>query len=267
MNIFNLKSGKLSQPLSHILEGEQFYDIYQVKDERAARMFMIHADQSFNSSRTGQRIRLLMLVWIIRYKINGHLKRIFDLLISLMVLPFLLPVMAATAIAIKLNSPGPVIFKQLRVGKWGKTFACYKFRSMYLDAEKRKIELMHLNEADQIIFKIKRDPRVTGVGRIIRKLSIDELPQIFNVIKGDMSLVGPRPPVPYEVANYKFEHILRLNAVPGITGLQQISGRSELEFKRWVELDLQYIEEQSLLKDLEILIKTIPAVISGRGAY
>jgi lipopolysaccharide/colanic/teichoic acid biosynthesis glycosyltransferase len=175
--------------------------------------------------------------------------------------------MLITAIAIKLDTPGPIIFKQVRVGKWGKTFNCYKFRSMFIDAEARKAELMVHNEADEVVFKMKRDPRVTRIGRIIRKLSIDELPQIFNVIKGDMSLVGPRPPVPIEVEDYQFDQYRRLDTIPGITGLQQISGRSELSFKRWVELDVQYIKEQSLKKDIEIILKTIPAVISGRGAY
>ncbi len=266
MNIKKISTSNQDYALRHYVDGRG-NDLSGARDDRAYRMFKIHADQRFNSNRTSQRIYLSMLVWIIRYKINLHLKRFFDLLASLFVLPFMFPLMALAAIAIKIDSPGPVIFKQVRVGKWGKTFFCYKFRSMYVDAEKRKQELMHLNEADQIVFKMKRDPRITRVGRIIRKLSIDELPQIFNVIKGDMSLVGPRPPVPYEVDNYQFEHLLRLNAIPGITGLQQISGRSELDFKRWVELDLQYIEEQSLLKDIEILLKTIPAVISGRGAY
>jgi lipopolysaccharide/colanic/teichoic acid biosynthesis glycosyltransferase len=135
------------------------------------------------------------------------------------------------------------------------------------DADQKKAELMDLNEADEVVFKIKDDPRVTKVGRIIRKLSIDELPQLFNVIKGEMSLVGPRPPVPIEVAQYEFETFRRLDALPGITGLQQVSGRSELEFQRWIELDFQYIQEQSLLKDIEILIRTIPSVISGKGAY
>ena len=138
---------------------------------------------------------------------------------------------------------------------------------MYVDAEARKAELMKENEADEVVFKMKRDPRVTRIGRFIRKASIDELPQFFNVLRGEMSLVGPRPPVPIEVVQYEFETMFRLDAVPGITGLQQVSGRSDLSFKRWVELDLQYIAEQSLLKDIEILIKTIPAVLSGKGAY
>jgi lipopolysaccharide/colanic/teichoic acid biosynthesis glycosyltransferase len=138
---------------------------------------------------------------------------------------------------------------------------------MYIDAEERKAELMALNEADGVVFKMKDDPRVTRVGRIIRKLSIDELPQLLNVIKGEMSLVGPRPPVPAEVSLYKFDQIRRLESVPGITGLQQVSGRSNLDFKRWVELDLEYIAEQSLMKDIEILLRTIPAVLFSKGAY
>lgn len=138
---------------------------------------------------------------------------------------------------------------------------------MYIDAEARKAELMAQNEADEIVFKMKNDPRITRVGRFIRKTSIDELPQLFNVLRGEMSLVGPRPPVPNEVEKYRFEHLGRLGAVPGITGLQQVSGRSELDFKTWVELDIKYIEEQSLLKDIEILAKTIPAVLFSRGAY
>jgi lipopolysaccharide/colanic/teichoic acid biosynthesis glycosyltransferase len=138
---------------------------------------------------------------------------------------------------------------------------------MYVDAEQRLRELQAKNEADGPVFKMKRDPRVTRVGRVIRKLSIDELPQLFNVLKGEMSLVGPRPALPSEVAKYTYEQIGRLHAIPGITGLQQVSGRSDLDFKRWVELDLQYIAEQSIWKDIEILLRTIPAVILGRGAY
>ncbi|MCB8987618.1 MAG: sugar transferase [Ardenticatenaceae bacterium] len=224
-------------------------------------------NQSFKSPRTIQRMRFRLITWVIRNKINSNLKRAFDLLLVCLALPFALPVIGLVGLAIKLDSPGPMFFKQVRVGKWGKPFYCYKFRSMYIDAEARKAELMAQNDADEVIFKMKNDPRVTRVGRVIRKASIDEIPQLFNVLKGEMSLVGPRPPVPYEVAQYQFDQMRRLDAVPGITGLQQVSGRSELSFKRWVELDLQYISEQSLLKDIEILLKTIPAVLTGRGAY
>jgi exopolysaccharide biosynthesis polyprenyl glycosylphosphotransferase len=213
------------------------------------------------------RATLVQLGWATRTAAMQNIKRIFDLSVALLALIAFSPFLLITAIAVRLESSGPIIFKQKRVGKLGKTFTCYKFRSMYQDAEARKAALMHLNEADQIVFKMKKDPRVTKVGRIIRKTSIDELPQIFNVIKGDMSLVGPRPPVPSEVEKYKFEHLRRLDVTPGITGLQQVSGRSTLDFKRWVELDVQYIQEYSFLKDIKILLMTVPAVITTRGAY
>ncbi|MBK8988822.1 MAG: exopolysaccharide biosynthesis polyprenyl glycosylphosphotransferase [Chloroflexi bacterium] len=234
---------------------------------KAARMLEMYSNQSFKNGRTIQRMRLRLITWVIRNKVHSNLKRVFDFILVCLALPFALPIIALIAIAIKLDSPGPVFFKQVRVGKWGQTFYCYKFRSMYTDAEARKKELMAENDADEVVFKMKNDPRVTRVGRLIRKASIDEIPQLFNVLKGEMSLVGPRPPVPNEVALYQFDQMRRLDAVPGITGLQQVSGRSELSFKRWVELDLQYISEQSLLKDIEILLKTIPAVLTGRGAY
>ncbi|MCB9420710.1 MAG: exopolysaccharide biosynthesis polyprenyl glycosylphosphotransferase [Ardenticatenaceae bacterium] len=242
-------------------------DIQRKQDDKAARMLEIYANQSFRSVRSAQRMRIRLLAWAIRNKIQANLKRVFDFTVAVIALIFAAPVMIGVALIIKLDSPGPVFFKQTRVGKWGKTFPCYKFRSMYIDAEDRKAELMALNEADGVVFKMKNDPRVTRVGRVIRKLSIDELPQLINVLKGEMSLVGPRPPVPSEVSQYKFEQIRRLESVPGITGLQQVSGRSNLDFKRWVELDLEYIAEQSLMKDIEILLRTIPAVLFSKGAY
>ena len=245
----------------------QSLDQVKISDDKAARMVEVLSKQNFSKARHINQLRLTLVFWIIRGKISQNAKRAFDIIVGGLATIIASPIMLLTAIAIKLDSPGPVMFKQERVGKWGETFPCYKFRSMYLDAEERKNELMEMNEADEIVFKMKRDPRVTRVGRIIRKLSIDELPQLFNVLKGDMSLVGPRPPVPVEVENYEFDYFRRLDAVPGITGLQQVSGPSDLEFKRWIELDVQYIQEQSLLKDIEILIKTIPAVITGKGAY
>jgi lipopolysaccharide/colanic/teichoic acid biosynthesis glycosyltransferase len=226
-----------------------------------------YASQSFRSARTVGRVRLQLLSWVIRNKIRHSLKRALDLALATIALALALPLMLLTALAIRLDSPGPVLFRQLRVGKWGEPFICFKFRSMYADAEERKEALLTNNDANGPIFKMKNDPRITRVGRVIRKLSIDELPQLFNVLQGNMSLVGPRPPVPREVALYQFEELGRLAAVPGITGLQQVSGRSDLDFKRWVELDLQYINEQSLLKDIEILLRTVPAVVLGRGAY
>ena len=236
-------------------------------DDKAARMLEIYAEQRFRSSYSAQRLRFTITRWVIRVKIVHQLKRILDMIFASLLIAFTAPIMLVTAIAIKLDSPGPVIFKQTRVGKWGMPFTCFKFRSMYVDAEARKEQLMALNEASGPVFKMKRDPRITRVGRVMRKLSIDELPQFFNVLRGEMSMVGPRPPVPKEVAQYSFDELRRLEAVPGITGLQQVSGRSDMSFKRWIELDMQYIAEQSLLKDIEILLKTIPAVMSGKGAY
>lgn len=236
-------------------------------DEKLARILERYTEERFQSADALRRLQLRLLLWRIQLHIIQRLKRGLDLVLATIALVTLCPLMLLTALAIKLDSPGPVIFKQTRVGKWGKPFICYKFRSMCIDAEARKKELVKRNEVDGPIFKMQVDPRVTRVGRIIRKLSIDELPQLFNVFKGDMSLVGPRPPVPQEVNQYKFDHLRRLDAIPGLTGLQQVSGRSDLSFERWVELDMEYISQQSFRKDVEILLKTIPAVILGKGAY
>ncbi len=263
------------EAIDEVFPGENPEDLpYEIKsslfpgvDAKALRMLKIHTDQSYLSPWQRRRTRLMFLSWFIQTKMKERAKRVFDLILSVIALPLLLPIMAVTAVAIKIDSPGPAIFKQERVGKWGRKFTCYKFRSMIVDAESRKKELMAKNEADGVVFKMKKDPRITRVGRIIRKLSIDELPQIFNIIKGDMSLVGPRPPVPIEVEQYQFDHLRRLDAIPGLTGLQQVMGRSGITFTRWVELDVKYIEEQSLKKDIEIILKTIPAVIFGKDAF
>jgi lipopolysaccharide/colanic/teichoic acid biosynthesis glycosyltransferase len=236
-------------------------------DDKANRMLEKFDNEHFNRVSNVQRMRFHLLRWVIRNKIIGSLERLFDLILVIPLLVVASPLIFLTAIAIKLDSPGPVFFKQVRVGKWGGRFDLFKFRSMVIDAEAQMAALLAQNDADEVIFKMKVDPRVTRVGRFIRKFSLDELPQLFNVLKGDMRLVGPRPPVPYEVEQYQYDYLRRLDVVPGITGLQQVSGRSDLPFKQWVELDLQYIEEKSLLKDIEILLRTIPAVIRGRGAY
>jgi exopolysaccharide biosynthesis polyprenyl glycosylphosphotransferase len=194
------------------------------------------------------------------------LKRTLDIVVSLFFLILLSPIYLITAIVIKLESPGPVFFSQNRVGKWGRIFKMYKFRSMRTDAEKLKNELLSENETGGIIFKMKNDPRITAVGKFIRKFSIDELPQLWNVLKGDMSLVGPRPPVPEEVSQYNLSNRKRLNITPGITCIWQISGRSLINFEGQVRLDIQYIQNQSFWGDIKILIKTIPAVLFGRGA-
>jgi len=242
-------------------------DVPLGQDEKSKQMVEFLASENFSNRDKYVRMHILLLTWVIRRKIIENIKRVFDFVLSMFLIILFSPVMLLTALIIKLESPGPILYKQERVGIWGKPFLCYKFRSMVDDADLRKAELMDLNEADQVIFKIKKDPRITRVGQFFRKLSIDELPQLFNVIKGEMSLVGPRPPVPIEVEQYHFDTFRRLDAIPGITGLQQVSGRSELEFKRWIELDFQYIQEQSLPKDFEILIRTIPSVLSRKGAY
>jgi len=202
--------------------------------------------------------------------INGSylVKRLFDSLASAILIALLLPVFGLVALLIRLESPGPVLFRQTRVGRWGQLFTMWKFRSMYIDAEARKATLMAQNEmAGGVTFKMKNDPRVTRVGRFIRKTSIDELPQLWNVLVGDMSLVGPRPPVPAEVDQYSLSDRRRLEVIPGITCIWQISGRSEIPFDQQVELDVQYIESQSLLTDIKILLKTVPALLLGTGAY
>ncbi len=196
------------------------------------------------------------------------IKRILDIMLSVFATVVLSPVMLVTAIAIKLDSEGPVIFKQTRVGQNGRTFNMYKFRSMCVDAEARKEELLQKNEMDGFMFKIKDDPRVTKVGKFIRKTSIDELPQLFNVIKGDMSLVGTRPPTVDEVSRYERGQWRRISIKPGVTGLWQISGRNSItDFDEVVELDLRYIDNWSLSADIAILIKTVGVLFTRKGAY
>jgi len=195
-------------------------------------------------------------------------KRILDLTVAIPVLIALSPLLALVALLIKLSDFGPVFFVQTRVGERGRRFQCIKFRSMVPDAEQLKGQLLNQNQhADNRTFKMYRDPRITWIGRIIRKTSIDELPQLWNVVRGDMSLVGPRPPVPTEVNLYSAEDCRRLDVRPGITCIWQVSGRGNLPFAEQVRLDLEYIENRNLLLDLKLLLRTIPAVISGRGAY
>ncbi len=195
------------------------------------------------------------------------LKRGLDLLMGAAVLVALSPLFLIVALAIKLDSPGPVLYRQSRVGKDGRVFPMFKFRSMRKNAESHLDQLQAQNEATGPLFKMRRDPRITRVGRVLRRLSIDELPQLFNVMRGEMSLVGPRPPIPAEVGKYDEWQLARLRAIPGMTGLWQVSGRSEVPFHDMVRLDLHYIRNWSLGLDLEILVRTLPAVLSNRGAY
>jgi exopolysaccharide biosynthesis polyprenyl glycosylphosphotransferase len=195
------------------------------------------------------------------------LKRMVDLLLVGVGLVAAAPLLAAIAVGIKLDSPGPIFYRQQRVGKDGRPFRMIKFRSMRQDADRQLEALRAQNEATGPLFKMKNDPRITRVGRVLRRLSLDELPQLFNVLKGEMSLVGPRPPIPAEVEEYEDWQCGRLRAVPGITGLWQVSGRSEVPFHDMVRLDLHYVRNWSLALDLEILWRTIPAVLTSRGAY
>ena len=194
------------------------------------------------------------------------MKRIIDITVSATLLVLLSPLFAVVSILIKRTSTGPVFFKQQRVGYNGRAFNCLKFRTMIEKAEEFQKDLLKLNEMDGPVFKIKNDPRVTKVGRILRKTSIDELPQLINVLNGVMSLVGPRPPIPSEVNEYDLNTRRRLSIKPGITCLWQVNGRNSLPFEKWMELDRQYIEDWSLGLDFKILAKTIPAVFRGSGA-
>lgn len=194
-------------------------------------------------------------------------KRALDVIVASIALVLLAPLMLLIALAIKIDSPGPVLFRQIRIGKGGKPFWFIKFRSMVKNAEQMKRELITQNEAKGgPVFKMRNDPRVTRVGRFLRRYSLDELPQLIHVLHGEMSLVGPRPPLPSEVASYGEWELRRLGVTPGLTCLWQISGRSNIGFREWVELDHIYIDTMNFWTDLKILLFTIPAVITGKGA-
>lgn len=201
----------------------------------------------------------------ISYKFS---KRFIDIIGSIFAILLLAPILLLISLLIKIEDPkGPVLFKQIRIGKDGKEFYMYKFRSMIANAEELLENILHLNETTGAMFKIKNDPRITKVGKFIRKTSIDELPQLWNVLKGDMSLVGPRPPLHREVQEYTNYEKQRLLVTPGCTGLWQISGRSNIGFKEMVELDLHYIKNQSILFDVVILLKTVSVIFGSKDAY
>jgi lipopolysaccharide/colanic/teichoic acid biosynthesis glycosyltransferase len=195
-----------------------------------------------------------------------RLKRIFDISIGLAALIFVMPLLLICAIAIKLDTPGPVFFYQMRTGQGGRRFKMLKLRTMVRNAEELKKQYMHLNVQSYPDFKITKDPRITRIGKFLRKTSLDELPQIFNVIKGDMSLVGPRP-TSFHSSTYSLWHTERLEAKPGITGLWQVHGRDEIDFDDRVRLDILYSRNQSIKMDVKILFKTFGAVVGGRGAH
>jgi exopolysaccharide biosynthesis polyprenyl glycosylphosphotransferase len=196
---------------------------------------------------------------------NG--KRIFDIFVALAMLALTWPLFLAIALAVKLTSPGPIFFVQRRVGRGGRRFAMVKFRSMYLDAEKRRSEIIAQSDRSGICIKLKRDPRITPVGRVLRRWSLDELPQIFNVLTGDMSIVGPRPALEEEVAAYPPHAHRRHDVAPGITGLWQVSGRADIGFNEMIQLDLEYLRRSSIQFDSLILFRTVGVVLTGKGAY
>lgn len=206
--------------------------------------------------------------WILVVGVGRAFKRVVDAGAAAALLLCLSPLFAAVALLIKLTDGGPVFFWQQRVGRWGQEFAFPKFRSMVANAEALKKDLLQQSHhQDSVTFKMKRDPRVTWIGRILRKLSLDELPQLWCVLKGEMSLVGPRPPVVSEVARYSLADRRRLDVIPGLTCIWQVSGRGDIPFAQQVQLDIQYIESQSLWLDLKLLLRTVPAVLLGKGAY
>ena len=192
-------------------------------------------------------------------------KRAIDYVFSIVVLILLAPLLLAIAIAVKLDSPGPVFYLSERIGKKGRVFRCIKFRTMVHGADKQRAAMMHLNEREGVLFKISGDPRITRLGRFLRKYSLDELPQFFNVLRGDMSVVGPRPPIGSEVREYKLSHLRRLDVTPGITGLWQVQARQDPSFDSYISLDVTYIENWSLWLDIQIILRTIGVVLAGTG--
>ncbi len=240
--------------------------LYQARMELFKTLDLPVSQASVRRLRRRQAVKLA--AWEFSLRSLFVLKRLLDIAGASVGLLLLSPLLVGVALAIVWEDGWPVFFAQTRVGQYGRLFKFYKFRSMVRNADKLKDALAAKNESgDGVIFKMKQDPRITRVGRFIRRFSIDEMPQFLNVLLGDLALVGPRPPVPREVALYTLEERKRLHAKPGLTCLWQIQGRSEIPFKEQVRLDLQYIHSQNLGSDIVILLKTVPAVLLGRGAY
>ena len=238
--------------------------LYRTKDADLDQLVRELASRTCGNTRRSLRLK----AWKTTIYAPYAVKRLADIAVSGLGMLLLSPLFLAIALAVKASSPGPVFFTQVRVGRYGRHFNFYKFRSMRQNAEQQKEGLLAQNESkDGVIFKMKDDPRITRVGKFLRRTSLDELPQLWNVFIGDMSLVGPRPPVPSEVEKYTLEDRKRLDVIPGLTCLWQIKGRSDIPFKEQVRLDKEYILASSVWKDIVILLKTIPAIIGGKGAY
>jgi len=268
---YSVDQSNLASALSQELSSQALLSGFEELDFRTRRRLLKRyrfIDSTMRRKRREWRFHKKRFTWMMLVAGADAMKRLIDIVGALVLLVPLLPLVAAISLLIKIDSPGPIFFNQVRVGKWGRTFKMYKFRSMYQDAEQRKKDLMLKNDmAGGVIFKMKYDPRMTRVGKRLRRYSIDEIPQLFNVLKGDMSLVGPRPPLPSEVDLYTLNERRRLDAIPGITCTWQVSGRSEIPFERQVQLDIEYIDSQSVWGDVKLLIKTVPTVLKGRGAY
>ncbi len=240
--------------------------VYQARRELFKTLDLPVSKADIKRLRWRQRSRLLVWEWALSSLLV--IKRIMDVVCSLMAIFMLIPLFVVVSVLIVLEDGWPVLYVQQRVGINGRVFNFYKFRSMRRGADRLKEQLMAQNESsDGVIFKMKKDPRVTRIGRILRRFSIDEAPQFFNVLSGDLSLVGPRPPIPSEVAQYTLEERKRLHVKPGLTCLWQIGGRSEIPFEQQVRLDMEYIHSRGIWQDIRIMLKTVPAVLFGRGAY
>jgi len=240
-----------------------------IKKDKYNILYRKYAQGSYSWARIKINIKskTKIVLWFSILNLTIGLKRALDIGASLFFLIMLSPLYLLTTVAILIEDGRPVFYNQTRVAKWGYLFKMYKFRSMYKNADKLIEELESDDMTGGVIFKMKKDPRITRVGRIIRKYSIDEMPQMLNVLNGDLSLVGPRPPLPKEVNEYSQWDHKRLEVKPGLTCTWQVSGRSDIDFKNQVELDIAYIKHQSLKFDILLLLKTIPAVLTGKGAY
>ena len=249
-----------SETLVRVLENEthKSSELYAKFAARDARYVQLR-----ETLRKASRI----LTWKANLRVNAILKRALDILGSAIFLVAFSPIYLITSLAILIEDGRPIFYNQTRVAKRGRQFKMWKFRSMYKNADSMKADLESDNMTGGVIFKMKHDPRITRTGRIIRKLSIDELPQLWHVLTGDLSLVGPRPPIPVEVAEYSVWDRKRLEVTPGLTCTWQVSGRSDIDFKTQVNLDIDYIKRRSFVMDLILLLRTVPAVLSGKGAY